>query len=149
MRAPLAGWVSRVLVGWHPRRWRERYGEEMLDVLDQHHPTARTVVSLWASVVGAQLDRGLAHGPAVAVPAAPGRGHDSDAARQRLQAPQGASDPALGTARRRTPGPSHGCGPVNHGPFGINFKIFFEPNEPWYLLRATLNLVADRGHGTA
>ena len=48
--------VSRFLVGCHPRRWRERYGEEMLDVLDQHQPTARTVVSLWASAVSAQLD---------------------------------------------------------------------------------------------
>ena len=28
----------------------------MLDVLDQHHATARTVVSLWASAVSAQLD---------------------------------------------------------------------------------------------
>jgi len=36
-----AGRLSRALVGCHPRRWRERYGEEMLDVLDQHHPTAR------------------------------------------------------------------------------------------------------------
>ena len=50
----LAG-LSRVLVGWHPQRWRDRYGEEMLDVLDQHRPTARTVVSLWASAVSAQL----------------------------------------------------------------------------------------------
>jgi hypothetical protein len=28
----------------------------MLEVLDQHQPTARTVVSLWASAVSAQLD---------------------------------------------------------------------------------------------
>jgi hypothetical protein len=56
MRPPLAGWLSRVLVGWHPRRWRQRYGEEMLDVLDQHHPTARTVASLGASALGAHLD---------------------------------------------------------------------------------------------
>ena len=28
----------------------------MLDVLDQHQPTARTVVSLWASAVSAHLD---------------------------------------------------------------------------------------------
>ena len=51
-----AGRLSRSLVGCHPRRWRERYGEEVLEVLDQHHPTARTVVSLWASAVSAQLD---------------------------------------------------------------------------------------------
>ena len=52
----LAGRLSRFLVGCHPRRWRERYGEEMLDVLDQHQATARTVASLWASAVSAQLD---------------------------------------------------------------------------------------------
>ena len=47
---------SRFLVGCHPRRWRERYGEEMLDVLDQYRPTARTVASLGASAVSAHLD---------------------------------------------------------------------------------------------
>ncbi len=57
MKPALAARLSRFLVGCHPRRWRERYGEEMLDVLDQHHPTARTVVNLWASAVSAQLDR--------------------------------------------------------------------------------------------
>jgi hypothetical protein len=46
MRPGLAGRLSRALVGWHPRRWRERYREEMLEVLDQHRPTARTVASL-------------------------------------------------------------------------------------------------------
>jgi hypothetical protein len=56
MRPALAARLSRFLVGCHPRRWRERYREEMLDVLDQHHPTARTVVNLWASAVSAQLD---------------------------------------------------------------------------------------------
>jgi WD40 repeat protein len=56
MRPGPAGRLSRVLVGCHPRRWRDRYGEEMLDVLDQHHPTGRTVASLWASAVGAHLD---------------------------------------------------------------------------------------------
>jgi len=56
MRPGLAGRLSRFLVGCHPRRWRERYGEEMLDVLDQHQATARTVASLWASAVSAQLD---------------------------------------------------------------------------------------------
>jgi hypothetical protein len=42
MRPGLASRLSRVLVRCHPRRWRDRYGEEMLDVLDQHQPTART-----------------------------------------------------------------------------------------------------------
>ena len=51
-----AGRLSRFLVGCHPRRWRERYGPEMLDVLDQHRPTARTVASMGASAVSARLD---------------------------------------------------------------------------------------------
>ena len=33
MRPGLAGRLSRLLVGWHPRRWRDRYGAEMLEVL--------------------------------------------------------------------------------------------------------------------
>jgi WD40 repeat protein len=56
MRPGLAGRLSRVLVGCHPRRWRERYREEMLDVLDQHHPTARTVASLAASALSTHVD---------------------------------------------------------------------------------------------
>jgi WD40 repeat protein len=51
-----AGRLSRVLVGWHPRRWRDRYGQEMLDVLDQHHASARTVASLAASVLSTHAD---------------------------------------------------------------------------------------------
>jgi len=56
MRPGLAGRLSRVLAGCYPRRWRERYGEEMLDVLDQHHPTTRTVASLAAGALSAHLD---------------------------------------------------------------------------------------------
>jgi WD40 repeat protein len=56
MRPELAGRLSRALVGWHPRRWRERYREEMLEVLDQHHPTARTVASLAGSVLSTHVD---------------------------------------------------------------------------------------------
>jgi hypothetical protein len=48
--------LSRVLVRCHPRRWRDRYREEMLDVLDQHQPTVRTMVNLWASAISAHLD---------------------------------------------------------------------------------------------
>lgn len=46
MRPALADRLSRLLVGCHPRRWRERYCAEVVDVLDQHHPTVRTVVNL-------------------------------------------------------------------------------------------------------
>jgi len=56
MSPALADRLSRALVRCHPRRWRERYGEEMLDVLDQHHLTARTVASLAASAVSAHVD---------------------------------------------------------------------------------------------
>jgi hypothetical protein len=42
----LAARLSHVLVGCHPRRWRDRYGKEMLDVLDQHQATGRTVGQL-------------------------------------------------------------------------------------------------------
>ncbi len=56
MRPASASWLSRFLVGCHPRRWRERYGEEMLDVLDQHRPTARTVLNLAASVLSTHVD---------------------------------------------------------------------------------------------
>src|SRR5262249_53486815 len=56
MQPALAARLSRVLVTCHPRRWRERYGAEMLDVLDQHQMTARTVASLGASAVSAHLD---------------------------------------------------------------------------------------------
>jgi hypothetical protein len=48
--------LTRALVGCHPRRWRERYSDEMLDVLGQHDPTARTVASMGASAVSAHLD---------------------------------------------------------------------------------------------
>jgi WD40 repeat protein len=56
MPPALAGRLSRFLVGCYPRRWRERYAEEMLEVLGQHRPTARTVLNLWASALGSHLD---------------------------------------------------------------------------------------------
>jgi WD40 repeat protein len=56
MRPAPADRLSRALVGCHPRRWRNRYGEEMLDVLDQHQASARTVASLAASAISTHLD---------------------------------------------------------------------------------------------
>jgi WD40 repeat protein len=56
MRPPLAARLSRFLVSCHPPRWRQRYAAELLEVLDQHRPTARTVLNLWASSVSAHLD---------------------------------------------------------------------------------------------
>ena len=56
VRRTLAARLSRALVGCYPRRWRQRYGEELLDVLDQHRAGARTVLNLAASALGAHLD---------------------------------------------------------------------------------------------
>jgi WD40 repeat protein len=56
MRPVPAARLSRLLVACHPRRWRERYGEEMLDVLDQHQASTRTVVNLAASVLSTHVD---------------------------------------------------------------------------------------------
>ena len=46
MRPPLAARLSRALVACYPPRWKQRYREEMLDVLDQHRAGPRTVLSL-------------------------------------------------------------------------------------------------------
>jgi hypothetical protein len=56
MGRPLAARLSRALVGCYPRRWRQRYGEELLDVLDQHRPGVRTVLDLGAGTLGTHLD---------------------------------------------------------------------------------------------
>ena len=46
MRPPLAARLSRALVACYPHRWKQRYHEEMLEVLDQHQASPRTVLSL-------------------------------------------------------------------------------------------------------
>jgi hypothetical protein len=56
MRPAVADWLSRQLVACHPRRWRERYREEMLDVLDQHQVSAWTVLDLAGSALSAHAD---------------------------------------------------------------------------------------------
>ena len=56
MRPAVADWLSRQLVAFHPRRWRERYREEMLDVLDQHQVSAWTVLDLAGSALSAHAD---------------------------------------------------------------------------------------------
>ena len=56
MTSPLAARLSRFLVRCYPRRWRQRYAAELLEVLDQHRPTARTVLNLAASAVSTHLD---------------------------------------------------------------------------------------------
>jgi WD40 repeat protein len=56
MTPALAGRLSRFLVACHPRRWRQRYGDELLDVLGQHRAGARTVLDLTFSAADAHLD---------------------------------------------------------------------------------------------
>lgn len=56
MRPAPAARLSRALVGCYPRRWRERYRQEILDVLDQHPATARTVLNLASGVLSTHLD---------------------------------------------------------------------------------------------
>jgi len=56
MRQTLADWLSRQLVAFHPRGWRERYREEMLDVLDQHQVSMWTVLDLAGSALTAHAD---------------------------------------------------------------------------------------------
>jgi len=56
MNRPVLTWLARRLVRWYPRRWRRRYAEEFLDVLDQHRVTVRTVTDLAVSAAAARLD---------------------------------------------------------------------------------------------
>ena len=56
MTPTLAARLSLALIGCYPRRWRQRYGDELLDVLDQHRAGARTVLNLAGSAVSTHLD---------------------------------------------------------------------------------------------
>jgi WD40 repeat protein len=56
MRPPLATRLSRTVVRCYPPRWQQRYRDEMLDVLDQHRASHRTVLSLAGGAVTAHLD---------------------------------------------------------------------------------------------
>jgi WD40 repeat protein len=55
-RPALAARLSRALVGCYPPRWQQRYREEILDVLDQHQASARTVLSLGGGALATHLD---------------------------------------------------------------------------------------------
>jgi hypothetical protein len=52
----LAARLSRAMVRCYPGRWRQRYRDEVLDVLDQHQATAATVLSLAGGALTAHLD---------------------------------------------------------------------------------------------
>jgi WD domain, G-beta repeat len=56
MHPPLAARLSRALVDCYPRRWKQRYREEILDVLDQHRASPRTVLSMAGGAMTAHLD---------------------------------------------------------------------------------------------
>ena len=56
MKPVLADRLSRAVVGCYPRRWKQRYAAEMLDVLDQHRAGPRTVLSLAGGALGTHLD---------------------------------------------------------------------------------------------
>jgi WD40 repeat protein len=48
----LAARLSRAVVSCYPPRWKQRYREEILDVLDQHQASSRTVLSLAGANLG-------------------------------------------------------------------------------------------------
>jgi len=56
MTPALADRLSRAVVGCYPRRWKQRYAAELLDVLDQHHAGPRTVLSLAGGALSTHLD---------------------------------------------------------------------------------------------
>ena len=56
MKPGLADRLSRAVVGCYPRRWKQRYAAELLDVLDQHHARPRTVLSLAGGALSTHLD---------------------------------------------------------------------------------------------
>jgi hypothetical protein len=58
MNPALADRLCRILVGCYPRRWKQRYAAEMLDVLDQHRAGQRTVLSLAGGALTSHLDPG-------------------------------------------------------------------------------------------
>ena len=56
MQRSLADRLSRAVVGCYPRRWKQRYAVELLDVLDQHRAGPRTVLSLAGGALSTHLD---------------------------------------------------------------------------------------------
>jgi WD40 repeat protein len=56
VKPALADRLSRVVVGCYPRRWKQRYAAELLDVLDQHRAGPRTVLSLAGGALSTHLD---------------------------------------------------------------------------------------------
>lgn len=57
--------LAHHMVRRYPRAWRQRYAEEVLDVLDQHRVTLRTVANLMANAAAARLDPAYRRDPFV------------------------------------------------------------------------------------
>ena len=57
MQRSLADRLSRAVVGCYPRRWKQRYAAELLDVLDQHQAGPRTVLSVAGGALSTHLDQ--------------------------------------------------------------------------------------------
>ena len=55
-QASAAHWTLRMLVRCYPRRWRRRYGDELLAVLEQHHAGPRTGLNLAVNALSTHLD---------------------------------------------------------------------------------------------
>lgn len=55
-QASAAYWTARLLVRCYPRRWRRRYADELLAVLEQHRAGPRTVLNLAVSALSTHLD---------------------------------------------------------------------------------------------
>jgi WD40 repeat protein len=58
MKPALADRLCHALVSCYPRRWKQRYATEMLEVLDQYHAGPRTVLSLAGGALTTHLDPG-------------------------------------------------------------------------------------------
>jgi WD40 repeat protein len=54
----LADRLARLMVGLYPRRWRRRYREELLALLEEHPSSPRTVANLALGALGTHLDPG-------------------------------------------------------------------------------------------
>jgi hypothetical protein len=65
-----SGWypVARAMLRWYPPSWRARYGDELLDVLDEHDVTARTVRNLFLHAMLARLQPRLSGEGAFVMP---------------------------------------------------------------------------------
>ena len=60
------------MVGCYPRRWRARYGDEVLALLEERRSGPRTVVNLALGALGARLDPAWRReGPAMFGPESP------------------------------------------------------------------------------